>query len=169
MHVATCRPTFPRKLSVSGKSRHLCDDPVCPDPVWKLSNSLALGDSRVSPQVGRQGNNSDPCIQHPASEKGEVLLRGVGTLRYLLILSENSACQVPICAVAAWWSDNTHQQVVPRSQIPRTTSHFSYSLGARFSHSERGRWAWRPLPHLKLASTWHTSYIYVCVYDDIFV
>ena len=35
------------------------------------------------------------------SEKGEVILRGVGTLRYLLILSENSACQVPICAVAA--------------------------------------------------------------------
>ena len=41
------------------------------------------------------------------SEKGEVLLRGgsvlrgVGTLRYLLILSENSACQVPFCAVAA--------------------------------------------------------------------
>ena len=35
------------------------------------------------------------------SEKGEVLLRGVGTLRYVLILSENSACQVPICAVAA--------------------------------------------------------------------
>ena len=35
------------------------------------------------------------------SEKGEVLLRGVGTLRYALILSENSACQVPICAVAA--------------------------------------------------------------------
>ena len=31
------------------------------------------------------------------SEKGEVLLRGVGTLRYLLILGENSACQVPIC------------------------------------------------------------------------
>ena len=26
---------------------------------------------------------------------------GVGTLRYLLILSDNSACQVPICAVAA--------------------------------------------------------------------
>ena len=35
------------------------------------------------------------------SEKGEVLLRGVGTLRYSLILSESSACQVPICAVAA--------------------------------------------------------------------
>ena len=35
------------------------------------------------------------------SENGEVLLRGVGTLRYVLILSENSACQVPICAVAA--------------------------------------------------------------------
>ena len=31
--------------------------------------------------------------------RGEVLLRGVGTLRYFLILSENSACQVPICAL----------------------------------------------------------------------
>ena len=37
----------------------------------------------------------------PLSEKGEVLLRGVGTLRYVLILSENSARQAPICAVAA--------------------------------------------------------------------
>ena len=36
-----------------------------------------------------------------ASENGEVLLRGVGTLRYLLILSENSAYQRPVCAVAA--------------------------------------------------------------------
>ena len=35
------------------------------------------------------------------SEKGEVILRRVGTLRYVSILSENSACQVPICAVAA--------------------------------------------------------------------
>ena len=35
------------------------------------------------------------------SEKGEVLLRGFGTLRYVLILGEVSACQVPICAVAA--------------------------------------------------------------------
>ena len=35
------------------------------------------------------------------SQKEEVLLRGVGTLRYFLILGENSACQVPTCAVAA--------------------------------------------------------------------
>ena len=59
------------------------------------------------------------------SEKGEVLLRGVGTLCSFLILSENSACQVPICAVAAWLYDNPHQQVVPRSRIPRSISHFS--------------------------------------------
>ena len=56
------------------------------------------------------------------SEKREVLLRGVGTLRYCLILSEISACQVPICAVAAWWFNNPHQKVVPGSQIPRNTS-----------------------------------------------
>ena len=30
------------------------------------------------------------------SEGGEVLLRGVGNLRFLLIPSEDSACQVPI-------------------------------------------------------------------------
>ena len=45
------------------------------------------------------------------SEKGEVLLRGVGTLRYVLILGEISACQVHICAVAACWFDNPHQAV----------------------------------------------------------
>ena len=32
---------------------------------------------------------------------GRLAVRGVGTLRYLLILSENSACRVPICAAAA--------------------------------------------------------------------
>ena len=36
-----------------------------------------------------------------SSEKGEVPRRGVGTLRYLFILSENFACRVPVCAVAA--------------------------------------------------------------------
>ena len=44
------------------------------------------------------------------SEKGEVLPRGFGSLRYLLILSESSARQAPICAVAAWWFDNPHQK-----------------------------------------------------------
>ena len=43
-------------------------------------------------------------VQQGSSEKGEVLLGGIGTLRYLFTLSENSACQVPICAVAAWGS-----------------------------------------------------------------
>ena len=35
-----------------------------------------------------------------------------GTLWYLLILRENSACQVqvPICAVAAWWFDSPRQK-----------------------------------------------------------
>ena len=35
------------------------------------------------------------------SERGEVLLRGVLTIRYLVHLGESSACQVPICTVAA--------------------------------------------------------------------
>ena len=30
-----------------------------------------------------------------------------------------------ICAVAAWWFDSPHQKVVPRSRIPRSTSHLS--------------------------------------------
>ena len=37
-----------------------------------------------------------PRSQRGPPEKGEVLLRGVGTLRYLFILSDNSACQVPM-------------------------------------------------------------------------
>ena len=49
--------------------------------------------------------------------------KGVGTLRYLLILGENSACQVPICAAAARWLDSPRPKVVHRSQIPRSTSH----------------------------------------------
>ena len=36
------------------------------------------------------------------TRKGEVLLGGVSTLRYLSILGESSACRVPIRAVAAW-------------------------------------------------------------------
>ena len=40
------------------------------------------------------------AIKGHQSENGEVLLRGVGTLRDLLILSEINACEVPICAVA---------------------------------------------------------------------
>ena len=39
--------------------------------------------------------------QRLRSENGEVLLSGVGTLRYALILGENSACQVPICCAVA--------------------------------------------------------------------
>ena len=55
------------------------------------------------PGVYGRIQSRNPVLQFPlkVSEKGEVLLRGVGTLRYLLILGENSACQVPICAVAA--------------------------------------------------------------------
>ena len=42
-------------------------------------------------------NNSLPGVG-----EREVLLRGAGTLRYLSILcEEDSACQVPVCAVAA--------------------------------------------------------------------
>ena len=36
-----------------------------------------------------------------------------------------------ICAVAAWWFDNPHRKVFPRSRIPRSTSHFSYQSRKR--------------------------------------
>ena len=47
-YVATCcnrLPYFPMKVD-EGKSRHFCDDPVCPDPVWKPSRE---------PRDGNQG------------------------------------------------------------------------------------------------------------------
>ena len=53
--------------------------------------------------------------------------RGVGTLRCCFILSEISACRVPICAVAAWWFDSLHQNVAPGSRIPRSSSHLSHT------------------------------------------
>ena len=61
-----------------------------------INNNMS---ARVLPRSGRQSvaRTSVACSD---SEKGEVLLRGVGTLRHIL-LSEISACRVPICAVAA--------------------------------------------------------------------
>ena len=53
-----------------------------------LSQTLTASKSRSAPKPFQQ-------------QRGEVLLRGVGAPRYLLILGESSACQVPICAVAA--------------------------------------------------------------------
>ena len=51
--------------------------------------------------------------------------RVVGTLQHLLILSENSASQVPICAVSACRFDNPHQKWLRGAgRIPRSTSHF---------------------------------------------
>ena len=99
------------------------------------------------------------------SEKGEVLLRGIGTLRYLLILRVNSACQVPICAVAARWFDNEHQQLVPRSQISRSTSHFSCCPAFRFLPGESGDC--RPLHaaaggHRTITGRWGTSWTSAC-------
>ena len=43
-----------------------------------------------------------------------------GNRPYPLVLSENSTTSV----VAASWFDNPHQEAVPRSQIPRSTSHY---------------------------------------------
>ena len=94
---------FPQSVKIHDfRSGPICVDPMCPQP------------SAGARRGGR------------FLEKGEVLLRGVGTLRYLLIRSESSACQIPICAVAARWFYNPHQKVDPRSRIPRSTSHLSY-------------------------------------------
>ena len=57
------------------------------------------------------------CFLSP--EKGEVFLRGVGTLRCCV----STKC---IFAVAAWWFDDPNQKVVPRRWIPRSTSHLYY-------------------------------------------
>ena len=64
--------------------------------------------SRRSGDQGRPPLGS--LLRGPWSEKLEVLPRGVGTLRHLLILGESYACPVPICAVAARWFDNPHQK-----------------------------------------------------------
>ena len=48
-------------------------------------------------RTGGGATEAPPCNRR----EGEVLLRGVGTLRYLLILGESPAGQVPIYAVAA--------------------------------------------------------------------
>ena len=46
-------PYVPVKVDY-GKSRHLCDDPVCPDPVWKLSTGacVLLGPERAGRSAG---------------------------------------------------------------------------------------------------------------------
>ena len=67
-------------------------------PSKRPSSANALAQSSPSQEDGV------PWHIYLQSEEREVLLRvlgGLGTLLYVLILSENSACQVPICAVAA--------------------------------------------------------------------
>ena len=80
-----------------GKSRRFCDDPVCPEPVQKLSSRIRE--------------------RRSASKRG-----GHPTIWF------STKC---ICAVATWWFDNPHKKVVPRSRIPRRTSHFSYGSRPR--------------------------------------
>ena len=63
--------------------------------------------------------------KHQVGERGSAPRRG-----------RHSTIVVPvecICAVAAWWFDRPRQRVVPRSRIPRSTSHFSH--GMAFSSS----------------------------------
>ena len=84
-----------------------------------------------------------PCGQRPClkgSEKGEVLLRGVGTLRCFI----STEC---ICAVAAWWFDDPHQKVVPGSRILRCTSHVSYTRSPLEDSRLFGPSPWKILRH----------------------
>ena len=100
--------------------------------IVSITATMISSSVTTAPSGGRSGGRRPSSVG-----EGEVLLRGVGSLRYGLILSENSACQAPICAAAAWWFDNPRQQVVPRSQIPRSTSHLSYSVCCSHRVAER--------------------------------
>ena len=80
-----------------------------------LGQGLALG--------RRRGRCS---YRASALSENSVKISDLFVLRHVSILCEDSACQVPIRAAAARWFDNPHQKVVPRSRIPRSTSHFSY-------------------------------------------
>ena len=66
-----------------------------------VRGGLLRGARRLPADLAAVTRSRRARIAELTLEKGEVLLRGVGTLRYLLILSENSACQAPICAGAA--------------------------------------------------------------------
>ena len=55
---------------------------------------------RALPAAHTRGEKTGPRRTEVVRERGSAP-KGVGTLRYLLILSENSACEVHICAVAA--------------------------------------------------------------------
>ena len=87
------------------------------------------------------------------SEKGEVLLRGVGTLRHLFH-------QKHLCCGSLTF-ENPHQKVVPRSRIPRSTSHFSFGCACACARARvggrGGRWIVAP------ASVWESIYIHVYV------
>ena len=65
----------------------------------------------------------------PEPEKGEVLLRGVGTLRYFSILSEDSACQVSICAVAPGSATTTRPAGGRRRRAGRVNLKFGERIG----------------------------------------
>ena len=64
-------------------------------------NFWALGQLSRPAEVWQVRPEASPKEAVRRSEKGKVLLRGIGTPRFFFVLSENSACQVPICAVAA--------------------------------------------------------------------
>ena len=64
----TCSHSLPRfatrfRMKVDyGKLRHFCDDPVCPDPVWKLSTSALFVSLITVPQRGIRKGWSDHKI-----------------------------------------------------------------------------------------------------------
>ena len=92
---------------------------------WSLRDIAAnAGAARIRSRC--HVRSGAPCVLPPIRERGSAPKGG----RHSTICVDprwSSACQVPICAEAAWLFDNPHQQVVPRSRIPRSASHFSYS------------------------------------------
>ena len=83
-----------------------------------LRLSRALNCKRRRPRHQQRAGliGGDAAERLASSEKGEVLPRGVGTLRFL----------VPPKASLHWQPDGfckPHQKVAPRSRTPRSTSH----------------------------------------------
>ena len=82
---------------------------------------LPTGQPAESGARGARRNFHEPGI-HSVREGGSAPKRGGHST-----ICVSTKC---ICAVAALCFDNPYQEVIPRSQIPRSTSHFSYSAFA---------------------------------------
>ena len=85
--------------------------------------------------VSTGGSSPDLEPQTSVRERGSAPRRGRHSTIFV-----STKC---ICAVAAWRFDNPHQKVVPRSRIPRSTSHLSY-WRAKLAGSVSAAWQRAP-------------------------